>query len=69
MRSYAGFFLYSTNMKLQLVHHLNGCILEEVFMFIVKGKEEYHLDGQVMMTPMAKLFLINILKLDPDKVS
>jgi hypothetical protein len=38
-------------------------------MFSVKGKDEHHQDGSVMMMPKAKSFVVNILKLDPDKVS
>ncbi|KAF8492146.1 hypothetical protein JB92DRAFT_3128097 [Gautieria morchelliformis] len=51
------------------LHHLNARTSTEVFMFTVKGKDEHHQDGTVIMTPKAESFLVNILKLDPDRVS
>ncbi|KAF8524007.1 hypothetical protein JB92DRAFT_2882254, partial [Gautieria morchelliformis] len=51
------------------LHHLNARTSTEVFMFTVKGKDEHHQDGTVIMMPTAESFLVNILKLDPDRVS
>ncbi|KAF8518074.1 hypothetical protein JB92DRAFT_2904275 [Gautieria morchelliformis] len=58
-----------TNSIEEELHHLNARTSTEVFMFTVKGKDEHHQDGTVIMTPKAESFLVNILKLDPDRVS
>jgi len=38
-------------------------------MFSVKGKDEHYQDGHMTMTPKAKEFLVNILKLEPEKLT
>ena len=38
-------------------------------MFAVKGSDEHHQLGTVMMTPKAEAYLVNVLKLDPDRVA
>jgi hypothetical protein len=51
------------------LHHLHVRTATEIFMFAVKGKDEHHQDGHIMMTPKAEEFLVNVYKLEPEKVA
>jgi hypothetical protein len=51
------------------LHHLHVRTAMEIFMFAVKCKDEHHQDGHITMMPKAEEFLVNIYKLEPEKVT